>query len=447
MRLHRRARGRDLGDRLPGRDHACPGRLRGHGHHAPAPCAQARPGAQGPHGPRQRHRGDPLAERHGLDVDLWVRAPGDVPVGFWNQGSRFFNLLRDDLGATADATNLNYEIAYSRGIPGGEYVVNAHMYGPKGPESIPVKAVVSVRKPTGETEQLLHTDVVLRHHNEEVTAFRFRLTESGNLVPGSVTTVRPPSRDRGRVDATLPDTGAPDAGALDAKALDASIRDLRPRARRRCRARTIAIWGAASPADQAWRGGLARLLRAAVLCVVQRAPEPPQAGGPRVAEAARWSGDVARGELDEGRAIYLWLRLEGVDAPRYYVVRGGGSSPRSCRQQPTRHWPSMDASSSKTHSAGEPICGSAIPTFAIIPPASCRRRSFPPARGSSIHAERHSEAPGPDEGSRPPGRGLYSRYEALVRCRRPLTRGDSVRSVDVSPNARARWSMARWLMT
>ncbi len=33
-----------------------------------------------------------------VDVDLWVRAPGDVPVGFFNQGSQFFNLLRDDLG-------------------------------------------------------------------------------------------------------------------------------------------------------------------------------------------------------------------------------------------------------------------------------------------------------------------------------------------------------------
>ena len=38
-----------------------------------------------------------------VDVDLWVQAPGDVPVGFWNQGSRYFNLLRDDLGIEGDA--------------------------------------------------------------------------------------------------------------------------------------------------------------------------------------------------------------------------------------------------------------------------------------------------------------------------------------------------------
>ncbi len=32
------------------------------------------------------------------DVDLWVQAPREVPVGFWNLGGTTFNLLRDDLG-------------------------------------------------------------------------------------------------------------------------------------------------------------------------------------------------------------------------------------------------------------------------------------------------------------------------------------------------------------
>ena len=53
------------------------------------------------------------------DVDLWVEAPGDVPVGYSNKGGRVFNLLRDDLGDTADLTGLNYEFRYSRGVPEG----------------------------------------------------------------------------------------------------------------------------------------------------------------------------------------------------------------------------------------------------------------------------------------------------------------------------------------
>jgi hypothetical protein len=127
------------------------------------------------------------------DVDLWVKAPGEGPVGFWNQGGEVFNLLRDDLGSIGDATNENYEVSYSRGIPSGEYVVNVHMYGPppKG-KTIPVKVVVSVKRPLEETRQLLETTVELRRHNQEETAFRFRLTGEGDLVDGSVSTLRYP---------------------------------------------------------------------------------------------------------------------------------------------------------------------------------------------------------------------------------------------------------------
>lgn len=126
-----------------------------------------------------------------VDVDLWVQAPRDVPVGFWNQGSRFFNLLRDDLGLENDATGRNYEVSFSRGIPTGEYTVNVHMYGtvPLGVR-VPVRVVVSVKPKYGELRQLLETRIELTRRNQEETAFRFQLTEEGELVPGSVTTLR-----------------------------------------------------------------------------------------------------------------------------------------------------------------------------------------------------------------------------------------------------------------
>src|SRR5438132_1455306 len=60
------------------------------------------------------------------DVDLWVEAPGERPVGYSNKSGRVFNLLRDDLGedcAIANTIVCNYEIAYSRGHPPGEYIV------------------------------------------------------------------------------------------------------------------------------------------------------------------------------------------------------------------------------------------------------------------------------------------------------------------------------------
>jgi hypothetical protein len=122
------------------------------------------------------------------DVDLWVEAPGDVPVGYSNKGGAIFNLLRDDLGKRADATGLNYEVSYSRGIPAGEYTVNLHLYrNASNVFPIPVTVVASVkRSPKESARQLLASKVELVREGEEVTVYRFRLSEDGSLVPGSV---------------------------------------------------------------------------------------------------------------------------------------------------------------------------------------------------------------------------------------------------------------------
>jgi hypothetical protein len=122
------------------------------------------------------------------DVDLWVEAPGDKPVGYSNKGGVAFNLLRDDLGNTADATRMNYEVSYSRGVPTGEYTVNVHLYrNLSGVGTIPVTVVISV-KPTDDTpaKQILATSVELNHEGQEVTALRFSLDKKGQLVTGSV---------------------------------------------------------------------------------------------------------------------------------------------------------------------------------------------------------------------------------------------------------------------
>ena len=122
------------------------------------------------------------------DVDLWVEAPGDIPVGYSNKGGVIFNLLRDDLGKRADATGMNYEVSYSRGIPAGEYTVNVHLYrNTAGVYPIPVTVVTSVKKSSKESaRQLLASHIELTREGEELTVYRFRLSEDGDLVPGSV---------------------------------------------------------------------------------------------------------------------------------------------------------------------------------------------------------------------------------------------------------------------
>jgi hypothetical protein len=128
------------------------------------------------------------------DVDLWVLAPGDRPVGYSNRGGIVFDLLRDDRGNIFDNYALNYEYAFTRGVPPGEYVVNLHLFGnPEGEYPVPVTVEVSLSQetPSRTVQTLLIVDepVLLKETGEEVTVFRFRMTKDGRLVPGSVNTI------------------------------------------------------------------------------------------------------------------------------------------------------------------------------------------------------------------------------------------------------------------
>lgn len=134
------------------------------------------------------------------DVDLWVEAPGDRPVGYSNKGGAIFNLLRDDLGHNSDMTELNYEFAYSRGVPSGDYTVNVHLYrNPSKIYPIPVTVVVSVKNSLElSAKQILATNLDMGHEGEEITAFRFKLDERGRLLKGSVHDLPKKLRSRSR---------------------------------------------------------------------------------------------------------------------------------------------------------------------------------------------------------------------------------------------------------
>ena len=122
-----------------------------------------------------------------VDVDLWVRAPNDRAVGYSNKSGAIFDLLRDDLGNRNDATGMNYEVAFSRGLPAGEYAVNLHLYRDNQRlRPIPAVVVISLRGPNGgETIQLLSKTVELRRLGEELTVIRFSVDDEGHVVPGS----------------------------------------------------------------------------------------------------------------------------------------------------------------------------------------------------------------------------------------------------------------------
>ena len=122
------------------------------------------------------------------DVDLWVQAPGDPPVGYSNKGGRIFNLLRDDLGGSGDETDLNYEVAFTRGIPSGDYTINLHLYrNPSGQFPVEAEISVSVRSTAGgRVLKIASKQAVLGTPGQELTVLRFSLDGEGHVVPGSI---------------------------------------------------------------------------------------------------------------------------------------------------------------------------------------------------------------------------------------------------------------------
>ncbi len=132
------------------------------------------------------------------DVDLWVEAPGDRPVGYSNKGGRVFNLLRDDLGQFRDLTDVNYEVAYSRGVVEGEYTINLHLYRNKSAIlPVPVTMVASVKRSNGANlKRLTSAKVELGYTGEEITVIRFALNKTGEIVPGSIHELFKPLRSK-----------------------------------------------------------------------------------------------------------------------------------------------------------------------------------------------------------------------------------------------------------
>lgn len=116
-----------------------------------------------------------------IDVDLWVQAPGDHSVGYSRKEGVVFDLLRDDLGMTNDTLPLNYENAFTRSRPAGEYIVNVMAYRVGESASLPLDVIVKVSKKLANSTSvtIIQKKVKLTHHGQELTVTRFTLDEDG----------------------------------------------------------------------------------------------------------------------------------------------------------------------------------------------------------------------------------------------------------------------------
>ena len=128
-------------------------------------------------------------DKRDVDIDLWVQAPDDIPVGYSNKGGLFFNLLRDDLGIYKDNSPVNYEVSYSRGISDGVYIANVHLYREDKTPFKPIIAelLVSVVDPdSNKRKQILKTSKKLEEIGKEITVFQFELDKKGKLNKNSI---------------------------------------------------------------------------------------------------------------------------------------------------------------------------------------------------------------------------------------------------------------------
>lgn len=133
------------------------------------------------------------------DVDLWVRAPGELPVGYSNKDGPTFNLLRDDRGSTGDITDSNREQAVARGVPAGQYTVNLHLYAnAQGVLPVPVSVEITVVRPDGTVDTIYRQRVELTRPGHELTVARFHLDKRGVMDPASLNAVQVPLRKRSR---------------------------------------------------------------------------------------------------------------------------------------------------------------------------------------------------------------------------------------------------------
>lgn len=118
------------------------------------------------------------------DVDLWCLGPGEPhAIGFSSPHGVHFDLVRDDLGRTGDSQSRNLELAFARGAPAGEYIIDAMLYASHD-HKLPVRVHLQVLD--GQGHVLLQRSALLSYVSDEITLTRLRLDGQEHIVPGSV---------------------------------------------------------------------------------------------------------------------------------------------------------------------------------------------------------------------------------------------------------------------
>jgi hypothetical protein len=142
-----------------------------------------------------------ISWKEDVDVDLWLRSPGDNPVGYSRKQGLYIDLLRDDLGRDFERVGDHHEEnAYARSTPPGEWIVNLHMFANRSGAAFPIKVAVSVtiaKKGQDQKEtskRVINATAFLTSEGQELTVIRFKIDGNADLVAGSVNDEQIPLR-------------------------------------------------------------------------------------------------------------------------------------------------------------------------------------------------------------------------------------------------------------
>lgn len=127
------------------------------------------------------------------DVDLWMMGPGEPgPVGYSNKAGILWNLLRDDRGVLPDATPINYEDGFTRGIVPGEYIINIQCFRcafAKFPMTVDMAISKRNRYSNDSIENIVVTKIVLKSDGQEKTGVRFIINDKLEVEKDSVNNI------------------------------------------------------------------------------------------------------------------------------------------------------------------------------------------------------------------------------------------------------------------
>jgi len=124
------------------------------------------------------------------DVDTWLADPVGTVIWFQTKENGLMHLDRDDLGSKNDTYHLpdgttvqypyNQEITTIRGIIPGIWILNLHMYNKRRIE--PASVNVEMVKLNPSHRMIFVKDFILEERGQEVTACRFEMNLSGEIV-------------------------------------------------------------------------------------------------------------------------------------------------------------------------------------------------------------------------------------------------------------------------